>query len=261
MNDDAESTSKGLLKKIRFIEWLSTRDDLSLQDMRLAIALVSLTDVKRGYAWPALEQLARALGRDKAAIHRQIPRLERKGLFQVRRPARPGRGLANSYHPRFDSVPDGNLYELQKGDTITSTFNGAEDDAERVTSQNERVTSQDEKGDIAWSPHPSNSLSEEIHIRSLTRASACADAVSENENLEDNESSLLRTANLFAKELSTFWNFPNKIAEISEQSKDLMFDAMEADDKDAITKASHVAHVGRERYRALTGCEEGEEPF
>lgn len=167
--------TKTLLAKMRFLEWLSTRNDLTVEDLRLAIVLTSLWNGPRGYAWPSQDTLAAILGRHKRAIRRSVGRLRDAEIFDVRRPEQ-GRGHAIEYTPRFDRVPEGNIYSHEKEDAIVSPFKAQDAPAEKGTSETEKGTNNAQKGDLTVSPHPG--VSEEGSIRSVPTASPDGDAQS-----------------------------------------------------------------------------------
>ncbi|MGF1628292.1 MAG: hypothetical protein ACFCUT_02375 [Kiloniellaceae bacterium] len=140
--------AKTLLRKMRFLEWASTLDLPALQ-MRLAVMLVSLYSERRGAAWPSLAQIVTAMGASKQGILNALKGLEARGLFSITRSR--GRGHANEYVPRFDRVPEGNIYDLEKVNS-SSPFNGTAATSEKVNSQTEKVNSGGLKGQPQLTP-------------------------------------------------------------------------------------------------------------
>jgi len=148
--------AKQLLAKIRFIEWLSLQD-LSALQLRIAVMLVSLYSFARGFAWPHLDDIAANAHTSKRSAQRVIEALERKGLFDITRSV--GRGHANEYRPRFDRVPEGDVYNFKKV-TARTPFSAAPDAPEKVTIGAEKVTIGALKGDRQDTP---SELSSELY--------------------------------------------------------------------------------------------------
>jgi Helix-turn-helix domain len=103
--------AKTLLRKLRFFEALSRRRDLSGLQWRITIMLTSLCGTEKGYAYPPFEMMAKNLGATERGVRKAVDELERKGIFTISRGG--GAGNANRYWPRFDLVPEGNIYDLE----------------------------------------------------------------------------------------------------------------------------------------------------
>jgi hypothetical protein len=177
--------AKTLLAKMRFLEWLSRRRDLTVEDLRLSMMLTSLWNENEGFAWPSVETMAKNMGRDQKSIRRQVDRIEKFGVFRVERQKRPGRSMVNRYYPRFDQVPEGAIYDLKKGDTSMPSFIDADPINERGASQAERGASYPEKGGTNMPPDPRKTLSEEKWNRSPAGASPGGDASPESISDDD----------------------------------------------------------------------------
>jgi hypothetical protein len=96
---------KALMDKMRMIELLTARRDLSCLELRVALRLVSLTNMKRGFAWPSYEQLAGELGASRSKVAAALAHLKALELFTVRPGG--GRGRANEYAPAWDRITTG----------------------------------------------------------------------------------------------------------------------------------------------------------
>lgn len=142
----APAQDKWLLKKLKFVEWLSTRGDLTGSDLRLAIALTSLYNTQRGYAWPDLEYLNETVGLEERTIFRSINRLEQAGVLTTERAGgRPGR--ANRYRLHFDRMPDEPVYKPRpKPDADEATKVAGRSDI-RVTPVTVQPDNRDGQGD------------------------------------------------------------------------------------------------------------------
>ena len=66
--------AKYLLRKLRFLEWVSRRFNLSGLQWSVAVMLVSLCGSKIGYAYPTFEQMAENLKRFAFEVNRGIPK-------------------------------------------------------------------------------------------------------------------------------------------------------------------------------------------
>lgn len=178
MNEKA----KTLLAKVRFFEAVARDADLGKLEWRVCVMLVSLWSPRRGYAYPTLRQISDNLGVEKRNVERAISGLERKGVIRVERPQRQGRGRANRYLPAFDTVPEGNVFDLEKASPAT-TFSQSSDTEKGVNSDDfspadcddgkgvifpEKASSVAQKG--VTGDALSEGLSEEDSIRSFSKA-------------------------------------------------------------------------------------------
>ena len=169
--------AKTLLAKLRFIEWLSTRHgELSGLQMAVSIRLVSLYNAKRGFAWPSLDGLAADLGVSRRTIVRVTNHLTDAQIFTKRKGG--GRGHANEYVPRFDRVPDGDVYAaaVPESGTGVSRFSEPDGDQETGTSRAERVTRIVANRDRPVPPSEEDSIRRRIN-RSAAAASPDGDAL------------------------------------------------------------------------------------
>ncbi len=162
---------KPLVRKLRFIEHLTARRDLSPLELRVGIRLVSLTNSRRGVAWPTVDMIADDMAAHKRNVIRAIRRLEELGLFAVARST--GRGHASEYAPAFEILPEGCPFAAARAERVAPapSFKGQADagtETERVAFSSERVAFSSLKGGAVTTPSDSSSDSE--FNRSVTTA-------------------------------------------------------------------------------------------
>jgi biotin operon repressor len=133
-----------ILPKMRFVEHVAARRDLTDLQRRVAIRLVSLFNVKRGYAYPSYDGLADDLGASRRKVIDAVNKLVELGLFVIVR--RGGRGHANEYAPAWDAIPDGCPFAAERV-TRASPFSGSGEVCKNAKRDAERVTLAAQKGD------------------------------------------------------------------------------------------------------------------
>ncbi len=134
-----------ILPKMRFVEHIAARRDLTDLQRRVAIRLVSLFNVKRGYAYPSYDGLADDLGASRRKVIDAVNKLVELGLFVIVR--RGGRGHANEYAPAWDAIPDGCPFAAERV-TRAAPFSGSGEGCKNAKWHAERVTLAAQKGDL-----------------------------------------------------------------------------------------------------------------
>lgn len=180
-------TARTLLAKQRYNEWLSTRGELSALQIRIAIRLVSAWNPRHGFAWPSLRGIADDLGlRNHRSVVRAIDHLVNKGYFRRQR-GRGGRGHATRYVPRFDRVPDGDVYAAARAETGTATppFEAEDGADETGTARAETGTAHPRNGD-RHAPR-TEVRNRGRQNRPASAAPACADVRARQGELDDRQ--------------------------------------------------------------------------
>jgi len=131
------------LTAAKFAVWKATVDDprITRFDCRVIVRLVDLHHREKGYAWPNIKTLAKALGAPRKSVQRSLKRLEAMGWIEIKPSV--GRGNANEYRliwamarveivaekaacgPPF-SDPEKAACESIKGVRAGTPFNGSE---------------------------------------------------------------------------------------------------------------------------------------
>ncbi|HRY26692.1 MAG: GntR family transcriptional regulator [Rhodocyclaceae bacterium] len=160
---------KALLDKMRFVELLTARRDLSRLELRVALRLVSLTNMKRGFAYPPYEQLVGELGASRSKVAAALSRLRELGLFTVRpgggrRPGG-GPGRANEYTPAWDRIPADCPFTAA-AQTVPHAGRFTDQDGHGGTVPFSRGTVPFSRGTVPYGGTPS----EESYIRSVPTA-------------------------------------------------------------------------------------------